>query len=185
MSAQPTPTSEDLAFRPGAESKLYGRLKQLFGDYPATTISSTVILVSLLYALWRLALSIGGDVATNQLLFVLGIILGWLVGLLASPFTEIDREDFSALSKAIYAFLTGYLVSKLDRFLEKSLFADGKPVELVWKQAALFAGVVVTSALLNFTWRRYAFQKAKKRYAAISSERESQPSSSTAVVPPA
>ena len=151
----------------------YGRLKQWFGDYPATVISSSLLLFALLYALWRLAPSIGGNTATNQLLIVLGILLGWVVGLLATPFTEVDRQDFAALQKAIYAFMTGYLLSKVDRFLERILFRDGKePDQLVWKQAALFTGALVTTALIQFTWRRYAFQKAKTKPATISTERD-------------
>jgi len=189
MSTEPTSASgvdSDASFSPGTSSKFYRRLKQFFGDYPATTISSTVILVSLLFALWRLTPSIGGNVATNQLLVVLGMILGWLIGLFAAPFTEIDRKDFSALGQAIYAFVTGYLVSKIDRFLERMLFRDGKePVELVWKQAALFAGVVVTAALLHFTWRRYAFQKARTRQVTPSTEQDLQAPSAIGPARPA
>lgn len=139
--------------------QLHARLKEALGDYPATTISSTVFLLALLYALWTLAPVIGGNPVTNQLLIVLGILLGWAVGMFATPFTRVDREDFAAVRKAIYAFLSGYLVSKVDRFLERMLFKDGDPSEIVWKQSALFAGAVIASALMIFTWRRYAFQR--------------------------
>jgi hypothetical protein len=149
------------------QSPLYRRLKRFFGDYPATIISSTLLLNALLYALWALAPSIGGETATNHLLIVLGILIGWLVGLFAAPVTDVDAEDFAAMRKAMYAFLSGYLLSKLDRFLEKTLFRDGAPVELFWKQAALFTGAVIASALLIFTWRRYAFQRARTKPAIV------------------
>jgi len=140
--------------------QFHARLKEALGDYPATTLSSTVFLVGLLYALWTFAPLIGGNAVTNQLLVILGILLGWAVGMFATPFTRVDREDFAAVRKAIYAFLSGYLVSKVDRFLEKMLFRDGEPSEIVWKQGALFIGAVLASSLMIFTWRRYAFQKA-------------------------
>jgi hypothetical protein len=121
-----------------------------------------VFLFILLYALWRLAPAIGGDAATSKLLIVLGILCGWAVGLFASPFTQVDRKDFAAMRKAIYAFMTGYLVSKVDRFLERTLFGEDKqPAEVAWKQAALFTAAVIASALITFIWRRYGFQREK------------------------
>jgi hypothetical protein len=55
--------------------------------------------------------------ANFQFLILAGITavaLGWVFGILASPYSTNERSSFSELAKLIYGFLSGYLFSKLD-----------------------------------------------------------------------
>lgn len=48
------------------------------------------------------------------LLALVGAIAGWIVGVLAAPFSSSEKQHFSELAKVISGFVTGYLLSKLD-----------------------------------------------------------------------
>jgi hypothetical protein len=51
-------------------------------------------------------------------------------------------------------FVSGYVVSKLDRFLEGSLFENGKPT-VQWVPLGLFAAAFILSTILVFVNRVY------------------------------
>jgi hypothetical protein len=145
----------------------YQRVQKILGEYAATTLLSTSVFLLILGLLWCLATSVGNAakadtvITANRLLILLGVLCGWLAGLFASPF-EHEKNEFAELRKAIYAFLTGYLVSKVDRFLEKTLFLnDNMPVVPAWGQAALFVSAFLDAALVTFLWRRYGLVERK------------------------
>ena len=48
------------------------------------------------------------------LLALTSAIFGWVVGMLAAPYSKAEKEHFSELAKIISGFVTGYLLSKLD-----------------------------------------------------------------------
>lgn len=75
----------------------------------------------------------------NTLLCLLGVTLGWGAGILAIPIASKDPERFEKLGKIISAFLTGYVVSKLDRFLEGVLYSTNQPVAIAWQRVLLFS----------------------------------------------
>jgi hypothetical protein len=55
----------------------------------------------------------------NQLIYVLmamvfGSALGWVVGLILSPYDSGERAAFANVGKLVYGFLSGYFVSKMD-----------------------------------------------------------------------
>jgi hypothetical protein len=57
-----------------------------------------------------------------QILVLSGITFsafGWIVGILASPYSKKERSTFSELAKLIYGFASGYLLSKFDRVVNQ------------------------------------------------------------------
>src|SRR5882757_4053511 len=46
-------------------------------------------------------------------LFVTGLLIGWIVGILMSPVSPHETEQFSEYGKAISTFIAGFLVAKL------------------------------------------------------------------------
>ena len=109
-----------------------------------------------------LASQIGGSFYQNLLICLLGFIIGWILGTLASPYTKTESAQFLSLSQAISAFISGYLISKLDRFLEIALFnkETGEAQYLAWSQAGLFAACLLVTSLVVFINRTY-YQSAK------------------------
>ena len=146
-------------------SAFYEEIQADFGEYAATILTSSIFLFILLCGVVGLAWHVGGDavvrppVARNILLIILGILCGWVAGLFASPFSSEEKGEFAELKKAIYAFVTGYLLSKLDRFLERTLFESKDHLAVAWEQAALFGAAFLTVALWTFIWRKYGFRK--------------------------
>ena len=57
----------------------------------------------------------------NLAVLVFGLSLGWIVGIVASPYSRREQEHFTALSQAVAVFASGYLVGKLDRLVESCL----------------------------------------------------------------
>ena len=60
--------------------------------------------------------------SANRLVAVLGALCGWIIGIAFAPFSEAEKAQFAAISSVVSAFLSGYVVSKVDRFVEGVLF---------------------------------------------------------------
>ena len=84
-----------------------------------------------------------------------GTLLGWACGMYFAPYGPSERSRFVTVGQAASAFASGYLVSKLDRFLETTLFPQpiGTPGE--WLGAALFAVAFLNAALVVYSNRAY------------------------------
>jgi hypothetical protein len=96
------------------------------------------------------------QVFRNILVVLLGALVGWALALLFTPFGDQDAERLHSLSQAMTAFASGYLVSKVDRFLERSLFdASGQPSDR-WLMAGLFGAAMMATLLMTFSTRQYS-----------------------------
>lgn len=128
------------------------------GDYPWTVISTN--LLGLIAFAWLIVLAskLGkGDASVHLhfLLLILGALIGTVLGILASPYSDGDKQQFAELGQAISAFLAGYVVSKLDRFLEASLFKGEQPKESAWIRVTLFCTSLFLWAVVVFIDRWY------------------------------
>ena len=56
------------------------------------------------------------DVHLNLSLLIFGATLGWLVGILISPYSEGEEKMFATYAGAISAFISGYFIAKFDGF---------------------------------------------------------------------
>lgn len=103
------------------------------------------------------------DTMTNLLLCLLGALIGWGVGIFASPYDLKENERFLTLGRTISAFISGYLVSKLDRFLEVVLYTSNAPNDIAWVRLCLFAASFLLSVIVVFINRLY-FNNNKNTY---------------------
>lgn len=127
------------------------------GENPWTVISSDVFAVISAVVIMWLAYRLGqpnNDYPINWLLCLLGALLGWVVGMLAAPYKG-EEARFLAVGQAISAFISGYLVSKLDRFLEASLYTTGTPVRGAWIRLCLFGASFLLAVIVVFINRLY------------------------------
>jgi hypothetical protein len=123
-----------------------------------TVTSTNSVCVSILLFLIYLAYKLGQndqDKLANVLILLIGALSGWLVGMFFSPYSAKESERFASIGQTISAFISGYLVSKLDRFFEKTLYDEQKPNPDTWLRLALFTVSFLTSMILVFTNRLY------------------------------
>jgi hypothetical protein len=132
--------------------------RETLGEYPGTILFSNIfagIFVVILIALaWRLGASDNSS-PLNFLICLLGATLGWAVGILLTPYTAGEQQQFASLLQAATAFATGYLFSKFDPLLERYLKQDQLPGVAVMQRAALFVVAFLLSTTLVFVNRQY------------------------------
>lgn len=137
----------------------FNELEKLFGKYGSTVVWS--LFLSLVFAIWlgwtALAQARSAEeLAINTLLLILGFFLGWLIGIYATPYDDKEASRFVTLGQAVSAFLSGYAFSKLDRYLEQTLFQDAShPVFDHWIKLGYFAAALLIGFLVVFTSRAY------------------------------
>jgi hypothetical protein len=69
-----------------------------------------LVFVGCLIISWR----DGTNAPLHILLCLLGGVIGWTVGILATPFDEDERTKFSDIAKGVLALGSGYVVGKLE-----------------------------------------------------------------------
>lgn len=96
------------------------------------------------------------NVSYNFLIVVTGALLGWALGMFFSPFSEKEGASFSTIGQTVSVFVSGYVVSKLDRFLEATLFdAQKLPVPTNWWRTGLLFASLLLVMLTVFSNRAY------------------------------
>ena len=143
-------------------------MSQSFGKKPVLVLSASVIALTFTAAILRLAYVLGlpdQSYNTNFLLCLLGALIGWGVGILATPLNQAESARFVTLGQAVSAFLTGYVVSKLDRFLEGALFSKEGIQLAAWQRLGLFTASLLTSLIISFVWRSYKHSSNTQRRA--------------------
>lgn len=129
---------------------------------PTTVLLTDAVYIGVLVLIWILTSHLssgaagGGAMWMNRLLALIGALCGWIVGTGLAPYTEVESQKFRAITTAASAFLSGYVVSKLDRFLEMVLFQNSAGNALAWERVGLFIASFLATALLVFINRFYA-----------------------------
>lgn len=77
---------------------------------------------------------------------ILGMSIGWFLGILATPFTTREKKNFSSIGTAVYGFLTGYVLSKADAIFNALAVGDDLRNHL-W----VFAAVAITALFTTFS----------------------------------
>jgi hypothetical protein len=103
---------------------------------------ATAVTASLYGGLLWFALTYG-EGQYSQVLVLEGIAasaLGWILRIVASPYNSTERASFSGITRLVYGFISGYVISKLDPFINQLLVtANGKPIDHRVAVMALFA----------------------------------------------
>jgi hypothetical protein len=91
------------------------------------------------------------------MLTVAGGAIGWLIGILISPTEPGQSEVFAAYGKALFTFISGFVLAKLDRVFE--IFLSSKPdlsqAEMVAIPTLLFITMLVLGTLTTFAGRDF------------------------------
>ncbi|KAA1194345.1 hypothetical protein F0M18_02635 [Pseudohalioglobus sediminis] len=126
-------------------------------EHLPTVVSSTIVAIVILVMLrWivRSSTETNSDRASNYLVILLGIVVGWVLGALVAPFNTDEAMVFKGLGQAITLFFSGYVLSKLDRFTEEKLFGvNAKPD--AWIKMGLFLVSMLLSAVYVYSIRYY------------------------------
>lgn len=133
-------------------------MSEALGKKPMLVLSASVLALAFTGVIIRLAYVLGlpdQSYNTNFLICLLGTLIGWGIGILATPLDNAETARFVTLGQAVSAFLSGYVVSKLDRFLEGALFSKEGVQLVAWQRLGLFAASLLTSLIISFVWRSY------------------------------
>lgn len=144
---------------------MYESLKNaLHTNAPGTVLLTGIAFLALAYFIWYLTSRVGGakgdaaKTSSNRLIAVIGAMCGWIIGVAFAPFSEAERSQFQAITSVVSAFLSGYVVSKLDRFLEATLFPVNAQTQEAWARMGLFVATFLLAAITVFSNRLYAFR---------------------------
>ncbi len=128
------------------------------GEYTLTIVMTNLFALAfgllLLWLCWKLDDEQQGRFR-NYLIACLGGLLGWALAMFFVPYGPFDKVIFEGVGKWASAFLSGYALSKVDRFIESSMF-DGKSAKPdAWIRLGLFAGAVALALITVGTNRIY------------------------------
>lgn len=121
----------------------------------ASATCAALLIVALIFV----ALVVGDSslaVALNMAVLILGLSLGWMVGIIASPYDAAEQQQFSTMAKAVTVFFSGYAAGKVDA-LVTTLFSPAFALEsahgfrIVGSLSAFTISLAIT-----FIFRRYA-----------------------------
>lgn len=93
--------------------------------------------------------------ALNLLIVVLGLALGWLLGILLSPYSGTEEKMFSEYAKAFGVFASGYLVGKVDKVIEELFQPDFILDSIHGFRVMAFVAALIIGLLVTFIFRRY------------------------------
>jgi len=96
------------------------------------------------------------DFAIRVTFIVFGACLGWVLGIFASPYSQVEAQRFSALSTAAGTFVSGYLLAKADKLFTEMLSPTFLVnVEVGLRVISVFSSIVIFF-LFTFIFRNYA-----------------------------
>jgi hypothetical protein len=124
-----------------------------------------LVLITLLICAWRIHGSwTSVPFAYSLLIGVFGMVVGWLIGLLASPYTREEMKTFSKAATAITGFLGGYAGTKIVDPIVESLFKTGTVSDPVaGADVLIFVSALVVSSINGYAYRTYLFPRDQKQ----------------------
>lgn len=98
------------------------KIKEQLGEITLSMWGSCIMaLIAAAYIFVRSALAADPRLI---LLALTGALIGWVVGILATPLSDAEGRRFGELAKVISGFVSGYLLSKIDPLIDALLSPD-------------------------------------------------------------
>jgi hypothetical protein len=140
------------------ENKQVDRFLSFFGEHPFSVIFTNIFSVIFSGVIFWLCFEVSDDPTQeifNILLVIIGALIGWALGMFFAPYSENEAARFSSIGQAVSAFASGYVISKLDRFLEATMFQESEPITIVWVRLGLMFCSLLLVMLTVFSNRAY------------------------------
>jgi len=144
--------------------KFYENFKNALGSAPGTVVLTNLAFLLILVLIWKLTSRLSsatpgtGAIWSNRMIALIGGLCGWAIGTAFAPYTDEDLKAFRSIGTAASVFFSGYVVSKLDRFLEQALFRKDESGKDSWERMGLFTVTFLLVAITVFINRFYAFK---------------------------
>ncbi len=98
----------------------------------------------------------------NITVIICGIALGWAAGILISPYDKEEKIQFGAITKAVSAFASGYLLAKIDPLVAKILDPAILASSLAMFRLMAFVASFLFGAIIAFVFRSYSLSTENK-----------------------
>jgi hypothetical protein len=136
-------------------------MTQTLGPYWRTLVFGSLFALLFGVGLFWLCIALSAtprSFAFNLLICLVGLLLGWAVGMFFSPFSKGQAASFQFVGKTVGAFISGYVLSKLEKVIAKLIAgAEEDPVNYVqWDRVGLFAGSFLLATVVVFVSRVHA-----------------------------
>jgi hypothetical protein len=91
----------------------------------------------------------------HLMLIATGVSIGWILGIVLSPYTQGEKTKFDSYVKAVAAFLSGYVVAHLNGLIEHMMKPEffGDSTRLF--QVLLFLAAFSSSLVVVYVSRHY------------------------------
>lgn len=96
------------------------------------------------------------DYSFTYLAGLVGALTGWVTGIFLSPYSQGEARQFSDYGKALSAFISGYLLSKCDRFLDNVDVNAPLGPKLLQYRILYFFACFFLAMIIAFLLRKYA-----------------------------
>jgi hypothetical protein len=117
-------------------------------------VAGYVLGAASLIALLVIAFVVNAQWWLNLLCIIFGGTFGWIVGILTTPKTSVERRQFIRYGQAITAFASGFVVAKFDKAIESAIASRGINDVLI-ARLLLFGSAFCLGALFTFVGRRF------------------------------
>jgi len=122
-----------------------------------STVSAFTLFSALLYCAQSAAISpTEKDFILNLTIIIFGTTIGWIAGILSSPYGQKEKEQFTTIVKGVTVFLSGYAMAKLDPIITVILKPEMFIEPVVAFRAIAFMTSLLLSVVITFVYRKYA-----------------------------
>jgi len=134
---------------------LLTKLKELNYKIKMTLISSLFLVIPLTILAYQMSPE-KNDYLVSYLICITAIILGWVFAFITSPYDNSDKKNFKEFSKLVGTFLTGYFLSKFDKFLDSIATVHAELTILIGVRILLFISFFFLTWIVVYVFRQYA-----------------------------
>jgi hypothetical protein len=136
------------------------RLTKKLGPHPLSLIFTGLFALVFGILILYLCIVLGRDqaeVGLNLLVALLGALTGWALGMFFSPIDSRDARRLQFVGKTVGAFISGYVVAKVDPFLALQVkLAMEAPSRVNWVRVGLCLASGLLGAVVVFVNRAYS-----------------------------